>query len=301
MNRTYLRHPLSAAFPSMETEAFEELKADIRKHGVKEKIVLYEGMIMDGWHRYVALCQLQMPLPPMLDFEGNDPVATVMSKNLHRRNMDNAQRAYSIALLSEWQKGKPVPPAPRESAASVAVAVAEKPMSRKAAAVLAGVDEKTMTRARTVVKLGTPEVKQAVVDGKMGVTEAARISKLPPEVQLAAVEQSKDSKWVKGTNKSGKPRVLKLEYDELLGRYDALVVEYEAVSKELKRYKDAESTDTQAKQIMELHARVDSLIWARNDWQRKHSRLNYELKTLKEKAKKGKGILAIPNGAGKSV
>jgi hypothetical protein len=42
----YVAHPLAATFPMIEGTAFEELKADIRNHGILEPIRLYQGMIL---------------------------------------------------------------------------------------------------------------------------------------------------------------------------------------------------------------------------------------------------------------
>jgi hypothetical protein len=50
----YVAHPLAATFPMIEGTAFEELKSDIRNHGILEPIRLYQGMILDGRNRYAA-------------------------------------------------------------------------------------------------------------------------------------------------------------------------------------------------------------------------------------------------------
>ena len=44
-------HPWAEKFPLMPENEFEELKADILKNDLKEKIVIYEGQILDGRHR----------------------------------------------------------------------------------------------------------------------------------------------------------------------------------------------------------------------------------------------------------
>jgi hypothetical protein len=41
MTHEYVAHPLAATFPMIEGSAFEELKADIRKHGILEPIRLW--------------------------------------------------------------------------------------------------------------------------------------------------------------------------------------------------------------------------------------------------------------------
>jgi len=57
------RHQLSAAFPDMPDEDFEDLIHSIKEHGQREPITVYENKILDGWHRYRA-CQ-QLDINPM--------------------------------------------------------------------------------------------------------------------------------------------------------------------------------------------------------------------------------------------
>jgi hypothetical protein len=48
----YEQHPLSAIFPKMSEKEFAGLCADIAANGLAHPIVVFEGKILDGWHRY---------------------------------------------------------------------------------------------------------------------------------------------------------------------------------------------------------------------------------------------------------
>lgn len=96
------QHPLSAAFPSMSDEDFQSLKADIKANGQREPIIVHEGMVLDGWHRYRACTDLGIK-PQQFTFDASaDPVAFVLSNNLHRRHLTPSQRAAAIVACTEY-------------------------------------------------------------------------------------------------------------------------------------------------------------------------------------------------------
>lgn len=179
MNR-YAQHPLSAAFPPMSPEDFAALRDDIAAHGQREAIVLFEGKVLDGWNRYNACFDagrepITSPLP-----EETNPVAYVMSRNLHRRHLTDSQRALAMAAVTKWVSvGRP--------AANPATPAANAPKTVAEAAEEAGVGLRTMERAKKVVRDAVPEVVDAVRKGELTVDKAADIAALPKDEQAGAV------------------------------------------------------------------------------------------------------------------
>ena len=107
MKMPYYQHPLSAAFPSMEDDAFKALVEDIRQHGQRDIATLYEGMVVDGWHRYKACEELDIPCR-FEKYDGDDALSFVKSKNQHRRHYNKSQNAIIEVSLCEWAgSGKP--------------------------------------------------------------------------------------------------------------------------------------------------------------------------------------------------
>ena len=82
----YTQHPLSAAFPSMSSDELAALAEDIRTHGQREPGVLLDGQVLDGWHRYQACERAGVEFVATV-YTGTDPVAFVISRNAHRRQM----------------------------------------------------------------------------------------------------------------------------------------------------------------------------------------------------------------------
>jgi hypothetical protein len=113
-------HPLADLFPPMKGEEFDALVADIKVNGLREKIDLYQGKILDGRTRYRAL--LRLGIDPSADQgryfrnaiyahsvggevkpheQSNDDRvrAYVISKNIHRRHLTAEQKREIIATL----------------------------------------------------------------------------------------------------------------------------------------------------------------------------------------------------------
>ena len=112
-------HPLSDLFPLMTGLEFDELVADIKTNGLREKIDLYQGKIIDGRNRYRALKQLGIDPsaddkqyfrkaiyahavggPAGHEQSNDDRVrAYVISKNIHRRHLTAEQKRDLITKL----------------------------------------------------------------------------------------------------------------------------------------------------------------------------------------------------------
>jgi hypothetical protein len=99
----YVAHPLAATFPMIEGTPMEELKADIRNHGILEPIRLFQGMILDGRNRYAAAKAVGHPFSAKDFREWTDSVteaeAWVISTNFHRRQLTNAQKQEVIQKM----------------------------------------------------------------------------------------------------------------------------------------------------------------------------------------------------------
>jgi hypothetical protein len=92
---TYEFHELANEYPLIEGDEFDNLVEDIRKHGIFEPIVLFEGKILDGRDRYRAGKEAGHSFTAR-DFKdlllSIDPEEFVSSKNDHRRNLDTKQK-----------------------------------------------------------------------------------------------------------------------------------------------------------------------------------------------------------------
>ncbi|HEY1942802.1 MAG TPA: MT-A70 family methyltransferase [Roseiarcus sp.] len=170
-------HPLAELFPMMEGDALEALADDIGKHGQREGIVLLDGAILDGRNRYRACAMAGVP-PRFRDFDGDDPLAFVLSLNLTRRHLNESQRAMVAARLARLKDGQ------RQVGQ-----LAQVPTQAEAAQLL-NVGERSVKRAAVVRDQGSPEIRRAVDQGHLAVSAAAQAATLPADQQRRIAERA---------------------------------------------------------------------------------------------------------------
>jgi len=100
---SYELHPLCTLFPRLAGNEFDALCADIKTNGLREPIVLHDGLILDGGNRYRA-CLAAGIAPVFTPFEGESIVSFVLSANLHRRHMTPGQQAAIVASAQDWAR-----------------------------------------------------------------------------------------------------------------------------------------------------------------------------------------------------
>src|SRR5262245_14416292 len=95
---TYPVHPFADRFPRLADDELQALADDIKATGLNEPIVLdAEGQVVDGRNR-LAACELAGVEPRFTSLGERDPVAYILSANIHRRHLTKSQQAMAIAL-----------------------------------------------------------------------------------------------------------------------------------------------------------------------------------------------------------
>jgi len=159
-------HPLSDLFPLMGDREFDELVVDIEAHGQREAVWILDGQILDGRNRWRACEQLGISARST-EYSGDDPVAFVLSLNLHRRHLNESQRAMVAGKIANLPHG-----ANQHSPIGDSTTQAD-------AAGLLNVGKRSVERAREVLDRGSPELVAAVQRGQVSVSAASDVSELP--------------------------------------------------------------------------------------------------------------------------
>lgn len=192
-------HPYALIFPPMSKTDFDALAEDMRANGLRDPITLYGGKIVDGRNRYRACANLG--IAPRFDtFDGSDEdaLAFVISKNLARRHLNEAQRALVADSLSNLKDGQRA-----DQAAQICA-----PVSQEAAAQKLNVSRRSVQTARVVKQTAAPEVVKAVEDGKLSLNAAAAIAKLPEHDQQKVMADDRPDRAIKKVARDRREREL---------------------------------------------------------------------------------------------
>jgi N6-adenosine-specific RNA methylase IME4/ParB-like chromosome segregation protein Spo0J len=176
-------HPLANLFPLIEGTDFDDLVSDIKAHGLRESIVVHEGLILDGRNRYRACAAAGVPVR-LVPYEGDDALAFVVSLNLRRRHLDEGQRAWVAAKIANMTQGRQ----PESKGANLPLLPAsDAPVSIARAAEMMNVSERTVKNARVVLDRGIAGLQAAVEAGDVSVSAAAEVARAPVVEQVEIV------------------------------------------------------------------------------------------------------------------
>ena len=175
------------AVPADRGRGVRELVASIKEEGLREPIVILEGAILDGRNRYNA-CLAAGVEPVFTPFRGDDPVRFVLAANVHRRHLNESQRATIAAKIANLTHG-----GDRRSDQAANLPV---PTQAEAAEML-NVSERSVRTARKVLEQAESADIEAITKGKATVsgiakklsTHARPITKDAPSKRAVAPEQ----------------------------------------------------------------------------------------------------------------
>lgn len=181
-------HPYADLFPLIEGPEFAELVADVKANDLREKIVVWDGAILDGRNRYRAALAARLlddddgpdrakyftRFVPAVD---GDALSFVISKNLHRRHLNDIQRASVGGKIANLSRGGDRSKPPIGG------------LSAEQAATTLNVAPRQVERARVVHEQGVPELRQALDRGEVAVSAAEKIARMPEAEQHEEVQR----------------------------------------------------------------------------------------------------------------
>jgi ParB family chromosome partitioning protein len=191
----YEIHPAADIFPMMTEEEYQGLLSDIREYGQKDDAVLLSGKLLDGRNRYRACKELGIELECCELEPKTDPIAYVLSKNLHRRHLGASQRAQCAADVATLRRGRPSKTNPQDCGNTT-----------EDAAKVFSVSTRSVETAKHVADHGDKAVVNAVKSGMITVAAAAKLVDAVPDKKEQRAILKEGTKAVKAKVKNAKPK-----------------------------------------------------------------------------------------------
>lgn len=213
-------HEASNIFPLIEGNEFDDLVSDIKRNGQRVSIKIFGDKILDGRNRYRAC--LHASIEPKIEhvLSCDDPVAYVLSLNLHRRHLTPSQASMCAARARDVYEKQAKERQGKRNDLVENLPPSENTKARDAAGKAFNVSGKSVDHATRVITKGIPELAKAVDEGRMAVSTAAILATEPPDVQRAEIEAPKRNRTY--TSLSKPPEEKAKTNDAMLGKSKGL-------------------------------------------------------------------------------
>ncbi|MDR2569118.1 MAG: hypothetical protein LBD23_02315 [Oscillospiraceae bacterium] len=85
-----------ALLPALDAKTFSDLEKDILENGVRDAIVLWDGILIDGYNRHAICMKHDLPFRTVsMEFPSREEVTVWIIKNqIIRRNLSPLQLSY---------------------------------------------------------------------------------------------------------------------------------------------------------------------------------------------------------------
>lgn len=181
-------HPYANLIPGMTDDEFIHLKEDIRRHGLLQPVLTYQDKILDGRHRYRACLELGKAVKfEAFDGTSDEALDHVVSLNIHRRHLNESQRAMIAAEIATMKHGGDRSKGSIDPLTTTVAQAAEK----------LNIGEASVKRAQALKREAPPEVVAEVRNGTKSVSGAlkeVRAAKVQSEpVKPSNVKQIEDN------------------------------------------------------------------------------------------------------------
>lgn len=171
-------HEHANLLPLISDKELDALAADIQMNGQQQPIHIFDGKILDGRNRFKA-CQRAGVEPWIKNYTGENPLQFVLSANLHRRHLNESQRAMVAANIANLDKGQ------RADRIDASIEAS----TQNEAAKLLNVDRSSVQRAKKVQEKAADEIADLVSGGDLAVSQAAAIANRPKDEQKKIAEK----------------------------------------------------------------------------------------------------------------
>ena len=233
----YERHYLSGIYGNMPGDEFAALKSNIEENGFMDPIIMvYEGEILDGWHRYRVAKELN--IVDQLNFQevdSDDPASYAIGKNLTRRHLNKTLSAILVAESYNWTNG--LGEKRKAQLDDNALSLVTKPDA--ALCHMAGCERGTIATAKAIILAG---LSNQVKTGDLTIAAAVDKIKSDAQAKKLAIKKKEAEDKLAEQNRAIQARKEKLETAQ---RIKDMVNKLEIEEEELVSFADKELSEAE--------------------------------------------------------
>lgn len=200
IDQQYSFHRYANIFPMMGDDEFRSLVEDLREFGLRDKIWLFQGQILDGRNRYMGCLEADI-MPAFQEFRGAEEEAlqAVLSWNLERRHLSSSQKAAVGVELEPLFDALEAQAKERQGTRTDLIEDnlpqkfgegknKHKSESTHKAAKSLGTNRQYISDAKKL-KEKAPNIHEAVKRGDANITQAKAIARLPEDKQAQILDE----------------------------------------------------------------------------------------------------------------
>lgn|GEM_PF-474074 len=166
---------LESLIPPLSNEEFKQLERNILEEGIREPLITWNGILIDGHNRYRIAQEHDMNYETLeKEFDNINRVKEWMINNqFGRRNLSNYQRSVLALQLEDVFREKAKENQIRKPDFVLQKSAEQNPIdTRKEIAKVANVSHDTIAKVKKIEANATPEVKARLNTGTMSINEA---------------------------------------------------------------------------------------------------------------------------------
>jgi DNA modification methylase len=190
---------LEVLIPPLTSEEFKQLERNILEEGIRDPLVTWNGILVDGHNRYRIAQEYDIDFETVeKEFADMNAVKEWMINNqFGRRNLNNYQRSVLALQLEDVFKAKAkenlvLSGGDKKSGTQISAnPIIQKVETRQEIAKVANVSHDTISKVKKIEATASPEIKAKVSTGQISINEAFKEIK-KEEKEINFIEKKKE-------------------------------------------------------------------------------------------------------------
>jgi DNA modification methylase len=189
---------LESLIPPLSNEEFKQLERNILEEGIREPLITWNGILIDGHNRYRIAQEHDMNYETLeKEFDNINRVKKWMIHNqFGRRNLSNYQRSVLALQLEDVFREKAKENQGNRNDIKQISAESKPIETRQEIAKVANVSHDTIAKVKKIEAVATPEVKARLNTGTMSINEAYKEIKKEEKIEETRKEKNEIIKQV---------------------------------------------------------------------------------------------------------